>query len=276
MLRSPWRLLQLAGLAVVIFHALAFGLWSPGEDALIYHEADLDDLYRGHVFTETYNYSPAFAWWIQPLQALQFGAFRTLIVAANMAGFVLLIGPVFAAVVLLAQLAPVWAEFQLGNLNFAAGALLVLGFRHSSAYAPLLLSKVTPGIGLVWFAARREWRSLGIALVGTALLALPAVVTHPHTWGQFAGSLLNNAELDAQIGAPIVLRGVLAVLVIAWGAVSGRRWTVPVGAALVAHVNGGGWLIVLAAVPLLRDSLRERSPADQGAAPSARTTQTSS
>ena len=43
-------------------------------------------------------------------------------------------------------------------------AAIALGFRYPAAWSFLLLTKVTPGIGLVWFAVRREWRPLAIAL----------------------------------------------------------------------------------------------------------------
>ena len=260
--RRPALLLRFAALAVVGFHVIAFGMWSPGSDAAIYYRAEMDDLYTGSIFTETFNYSPAFAWWTQPLQGLPFEAFRTLVVAIDMIGLVFLIGPVFTAVVLLAQLLPIWMEFQLGNLNFAIAAALVLGFRHTGWYAAPILSKVTPGIGLVWFAARREWRSLAVAGAVTLAVALPSLVLHLDAWREFFASLLSNAALDAQIGAPLILRVGLAAAVVSWGAWTDRPWTVPVGTALVAHVNGNGWLIVLGAVPLLREG-RARAPGDE-------------
>jgi hypothetical protein len=38
--------------------------------------------------------------------------------------------------------------------------------------------------------------------------------------------------------------------VIAWGGLTNRPWTVLVGAALAAHVNSAGWLVVLGVVRL--------------------------
>lgn len=257
-LRSPWRVLQWVGLAVVIFHAFAFGLWSPGLDARVYYEVELESFGPGEIFGTSFTYSPAAAWWIQPLQGLPFDAFRTLVVAVNMAAFVYLIGSVFAAVLLLSQLLPVWMEFQQGNINFALGAALVLGFRHAGWYAFPLVTKVTPAIGMVWFAVRREWRSLVAAAVVSLIIVVPSLALHAPTWPIWVESLMANARVDAQVGAPILLRTALAAAVVAWGARTDRAWTVPVAAALVAHVNSSGWLIGLAAVPLLAD-YRERS-----------------
>lgn len=274
-LRSPVMLVRVAALTVVVFHVFAFGLWAPGADARVYYDASLTGFSHGDIFGTSFTYSPAAAWWLQPLQLLPFEAFRTLVAAVNMAGFVYLVGPIFAAAILLSQLLPVWIEFQFGNVNFALGAALVLAFRHPAWYAFPLLTKVTPGIGLVWFAVRRQWRPVAVALGSTALLALPSMVLHAPAWPTWIASLAANAGSDAQVGAPILLRGAVAAAIIAWGARTNRAWTVPVAAALVAHVNSYGWLIGLAAVPLLRDDWRRRTPPSQGDV-SAMTTQASS
>jgi len=257
--RNPGALLRWASVAIVAFHVLAFGLWSPGSDARIYYDVELETFGRGEIFGTSFTYSPAAAWWLQPLQALPFEAFRTLVVAVNMAGFVFLIGPVFATIILLAQLLPVWMEFQQANINFALGAALVLGFRSAGWYAFPLLTKVTPGIGLAWFAFRREWRSIATAGVASLLLAVPSLVLHASAWPVWIESLVANAGADAQIGAPIALRAVLAAALVGWGAMTDRPWTVPIAAALVAHVNSSGWLIGLAAVPLYLDRRRART-----------------
>ena len=249
----PVALLRLAAIGVVAFHALAFGLWAPGSDARIYYGADLADLYPGSIFGDTFVYSPAAAWWIQPLQELPFVVFRTVVVALELAGLVYMVGPIFASVLLLAQFPPIWVELQQANINLALGAALVLGFRQPGWYAAALLTKVTPGVGLVWFAVRREWRALAIAVVVTILIALPSLILHFGAWIDFIRSLALNTELDAQIGAPLLLRAALAIAVIAWGAMTDRPWTVLVGAALVAHVNSAGWLVVLGVVRLLTD-----------------------
>ena len=63
---------------------------------------------------------------------------------------------------------PVLFEFYLGNVHLLLALAIVLGFRWPAAWAFVLLTKITPGIGLLWFAVRREWRSLAIALGATA------------------------------------------------------------------------------------------------------------
>lgn len=43
-----------------------------------------------------------------------------------------------------------------GNIHTLLAIATVLGFRHPAAWTAVLLTKVTPGVGLVWFAVRRE------------------------------------------------------------------------------------------------------------------------
>ena len=61
-------------------------------------------------------------------------------------------------------------------------AAIALGFRYPVAWSFILLTKVTPGIGLVWFAARREWRHLAIALGFTGALVAVSLVLEPQLW----------------------------------------------------------------------------------------------
>ena len=65
---------------------------------------------------------------------------------------------------------PVSQEILIGNIHLLLAAAIVLGFRWPGTWAFVLLTKVTPGVGLLWFAVRREWRSLGIALGATAAI----------------------------------------------------------------------------------------------------------
>ncbi len=68
----------------------------------------------------------------------------------------------------------------MGNVHMLLALAIVLGFRWPATWSFVLLTKVTPGIGLLWFAVRREWRSLAIALGATAVLVtLSAGPRHP-------------------------------------------------------------------------------------------------
>ena len=76
-------------------------------------------------------------------------------------------------------------ELSLGNIHIFLALVTVFGLRWPWLWSFVLLTKVTPGVGLVWFAVRREWRSLWIALGVTALIALPTVVLYPQLWADW-------------------------------------------------------------------------------------------
>ena len=88
--------------------------------------------------------------------------------AILLAAVVYMAGP-FTLFVLLTV--PVGSEINAGNIQILMALAIVWGFRHPWTWSFVLLTKVTPGIGLLWFVVRREWRNLGIALGATALLA---------------------------------------------------------------------------------------------------------
>ena len=59
-------------------------------------------------------------------------------------------------------------EIAGGNISLLLALAIVAGFSRPWTWAFVILTKITPGIGLLWFALRREWRSLAIALGATA------------------------------------------------------------------------------------------------------------
>ena len=80
---------------------------------------------------------------------------------------------------------PVALELYHGNIHLLIAAAIALGFRYPVAWAFVLLTKVTPGIGLIWFAVRREWRQLGIVAVATGVLVGISLVVDPGLWRQW-------------------------------------------------------------------------------------------
>ena len=48
-----------------------------------------------------------------------------------------------------------------GNISTFVALFAVLAIQRSAAWwAPVLLTKITPAVGIVWHIVRREWRSL--------------------------------------------------------------------------------------------------------------------
>jgi hypothetical protein len=121
----------------------------------------------------------------------------------------------------------------------------------------VLLTKVTPGIGLLWFAVRREWRSLAFALGATAAIALVSFVILPNQWRDWADVVIRNALAGksgtwASVPIPLWIRLPFAIAIVVWGARTDRRWTVPVGAMLALPALWyGGLSMLLAVIPLL-------------------------
>ena len=79
----------------------------------------------------------------------------------------------------------------------------MVGFRYPAAWSLILLTKVTPGIGLLWFAVRREWRSLAIALGATAVIAAVSLAIDPRAWFEWFGVIgVERRQDERDLGGP--------------------------------------------------------------------------
>lgn len=218
------RLLSIDPWAMPAYDAYAYWLTRSG--------VDYAATYQGA--TGAYLYSPAFAQLLAPLVALPWPVFLaiwTLIVAAPLAW----LAGRYALPLLV--LPPVFMSVALGQLDLAFAAVILLGLRWPALWALPILTKITPGIGLLWFLVRGEWRSLGIAALATLAVAVASAVVDPVAWGGWIAML---ARMDfPQLGAglwflplPLGFRLFVVAALIAWGAATDRRWVVPVGVCL--------------------------------------------
>jgi hypothetical protein len=202
-------------------------------------------------------YAPAFAQALLPLTLLPWQLFAGAWTALIVAVYVWLVGrwafPVVLAV-------PVALELYLGQIDILLAAAIVIGFRYPAAWALPLLTKVAPGVGLVWFAVRREWRSLAVALGATlAVVTVSAALSPAGAWhGWFdllrRGLLQVHVVEGAFVPIPVSWRLPFAVAVIAWGARTDRRWTVPVGVLLAMPILWANVFTLLIAVIPLREA----------------------
>ena len=98
-------------------------------------------------------YSPAFAHAIWPVTWLPWPLFA--------AGWTAFVGGVLVwlsgrwAIVLLFVI-PVTMSIAIGQVDLLIAAAIVIGFRWPAAWALPILTKVTPGVGLLWFGVRRR------------------------------------------------------------------------------------------------------------------------
>ncbi len=107
---------------------------------------------------------------------------------------------------------------------------------------------------MLWFAVRREWRALGIAIGTTAAVVAISFALAPSAWSDWWAFLLASPG-RSQLLIP---RAVVAAVLVVFGALTGRRWLVPVAVWLalpIVWVNS--WVILLAVI-----RLRERGARD--------------
>jgi hypothetical protein len=153
-------------------------------------------------------------------------------------------------------------------------AAIAIGFRYPAAWAFVLLAKVTPGIGLLWFAVRREWRNLAIALGATAAIVAVSLAIDGRLWGewlnnQVVGSL-QSAPSQPHIDLPLWVRLPAAAALVVWGATTDHKWTVPIAAAIAMPVLWiAAFSVVTAVFAIDRPELAPRATGRVGRATAA-------
>ncbi len=251
--RALFHGLILAGLVlsayIVLVAAPAKGTFAI--DTLCYWGVNLADPYRTPwgscaVPVPPFGYAPPIALLLAPFTALPWPVF--------VAGWYALLIAALAwlgrrDVLILAAFPPVALNFADGNIHLLLAAAIVLGFRHPAAWSFVLLAKITCGIGLLWFVARREWRALALALGATAAITLITAVLLPSQWLGWLEFLRDSAETQQPwpaLPVPLWLRLPIAAGIVWWGARRNARWTVPLAATLALPALWLGGLAMLA------------------------------
>ncbi len=166
-----------------------------------------------------FSYSPPFAQVMTVIQgAVPFEWFYTALRVVEMIVLALITGPAIGAALLIPAVA---IEINAVNVNIILVGAVIVGFRHPWTWAFVILTKVTPGIGLLWFVVRREWRHLGIALGVTAAIASASFLLAPWMWSEFFGALAGAPD---ETPFKIWWRLPMAAAVVVWGARTDRRW----------------------------------------------------
>src|SRR5262249_7544794 len=96
---------------------------------------------------------------------------------------------------------PILFELSMGNIHLLLAAAIVLAFPWPAAWSFVLLTKVTPGVGLLWFGVRREWRALAIALGVTLAVVVVGFVLAPSAWLDWIRSL---QQTEPSIGPNVI------------------------------------------------------------------------
>ena len=234
-LRTLRDLLSIAGVLMVFaFFAVAWG--SPGYDSYAYWH--VDPLSPYHFDGDpgqagAFRYSPAIAQALALLNWLPWGAFYWAWLAILLAALAWL-GREWVLALLVAPF--VILDIHMGNIEVLLAAAIVVGVRHPAAWAFVLLTKVTPGIGLLWFVVRREWRNLAIALGATTAIVAVSFAIAPGLWFDWPRQLM---RVDADQYVPLLtpVRFAAAAILVVWGARTDRPWTL-----VVAGTLGLAWL----------------------------------
>ncbi len=159
-------------------------------------------------------------------------------------------------------LPPVLFDIIVGNVHILYAAAIVLGFRYPWTWSLMLLTKVTPGIGLLWFAVRREWRALAIALGVTGAIVAVSYLMVPDLWRQWVDLLASSdrgpTPALAIVHTPLWIRLVAAAVVITWGALTDRPWVLPIALLVAQPVIWLAGLSILVGVLPLRGAAGRR------------------
>jgi len=256
-LELRWRrILTITGLLLAV--GLVVAMWAsaepfdpdgygPGQDARAYWEAPMAAPYLpGSVGHEgAYLYSPAFLQLLTPLRLLPFPAFVGVWTVLLLAVLFWLSGPLLFGPMVVLCFPELWG----GNITILLAAAVVLGFRRAGTWALPILTKVTPALGLLWFAARREWRPLLEAGLVTALIVVVSAVLAPGLWSDWLHLLASSTEsstVSGSVPVPLLLRLPVAAVLIAWAAARDRRWLLPIGVLLAMPVIWWGSFALLA------------------------------
>jgi len=208
---------------------------------------------------DAYLYSPAFAQVLWPLAQLPWPLF---LAAWTVAGFALYawllrpLGRALAAPLLLFCL----PQAMVGNIWPLLAVVLVFGFRRPGLWALPLLTKVTAGVGVVWFAARGEWRNLARVLVPTVLVTAISVAISPQLWIDWLRILDGGGAGGSAAGGydiPLVVRLPVAFALAVYAARRSRPAVLAAAMALACPVFALSYVMsnvfLLTALPRLRE-----------------------
>jgi len=205
-------------------------------DVHAYWVADPNNLYppsEQALRRDAYLYSPAFELVVGWGRLLSFEAFAAIWRAVLLAALVWLAGP-FTVFVIFSV--PVASEVNAGNIQLLLAGAIVLGLRRGwwpGAWAFVLLTKVTPGVGLLWLALRRRWRDLAIAAGVTAAITGVTFVLWSDGWLGWLALLTSASPPPVPpYNFPFWPRVAIAVAVVVLAAWRGWRWPVVVAGTL--------------------------------------------
>lgn len=200
---------------------------------------------------DAYSYSPVFAQILYPLTLLPWGAFLVVWSALLCVALLWLLWPLGNRWrwLVLAYTAP--PAVAIGNIEPLLAVAAVIGITRPAAWALPLLTKVTPGLGPLWFAMRREWRKALVALGATCGIVAVSFALEPELWIAWMNFLRSNSDVQIRY-LPLWVRLPAAVGILAWGARRDRPAALALAMVFAMPLWSSGVLLLLTAIPRLR------------------------
>ena len=264
------RLRTAAAVVSIVYLALRWYLLLISDDPILavdaytYWSASYTDPYAGPQLglPGAYLYSPAFIQALAPLRLLPWEAFHALWAALGFASLIFLVGPIGGA--LAVTLLPfVYRDLLVGNIHLMLAASIVIGLRYSAVWAFPLLTKVTPGVGLLWFAARGEWRGVVVPVAVTAAISAASFALAPDLWFEWIDRLRGDTRTAGDLYVILIgIRLCVAALMVLYAGRRGRSWLIPIAVVLALPILWPDSLaVLLACFPLLAADARRRRSA---------------
>ena len=224
-----------------------------GADAFTYWSAPYDNPYPGPQLglPGAYLYPPPFIQVLAPLRLLPWEAFHAVWAALGFGALIFLVGPIGGALAI--TLLPfVYRDLLVGNIHLMLGVAIVLGIRYSSAWAFPILTKLTPGVGLLWFAGKRDWKGVAVGLGAAAAIALASFALAPSLWFEWLARLRGDSARAGDVYVALIgVRLALAAAIVVYAGWRGRAWLVPLAVVLAVPILWPDSLaILLACFPL--------------------------
>lgn len=223
--------------------------WGYARDLYAYWNADPSQPYTTPVGVGfAFLYSPAFLQALAPLKLLPFEVVAGLWLVGG------LIALWWLGALWMLVIPGVSSDLLLGNINVFLALAMVLSIRWPGTWAFPLLTKLTPGVGMLWLLFSRQWRALALAAAWTAGIIGLSVIVQPELWTDWirilSASGTSRTDSTAEFGPLPIRLGIAAALVAAAG-VWRRPWLLPIAALVSMPVIWPASLAVLTAIPRL-------------------------
>lgn len=249
--------LGLAALFVSVRHLVTGN--AMGQDSHAYWLAAQGELAYGAIpgQMDAYLYSPAFVAVIRPLALLPWPLFCAAWFAIEAALVAWLVRPLRARWAVPVSLLCL-PELVVGNIYILLAAAAVLGMRKPAAWSFAVLTKVTTGVGLLWFAARGDWKRMLQGIGATVIIVALSYAVDPSAWTDWVQFLFENRNGTPDSRFSFVVRCLAAVALVVVGA--RKQWAFLIAPAMVLAspvlVSVVPWTILVAIPRLLMEGSR--------------------